>query len=133
MSNFTLSEHSQEKLIGVHLDLVRVVELAISRTTEDFTVGEGVRSLERQKMLVAAGKSQTMNSRHLVGKDGFGHAVDLWCLKDGHITWAMDQYKRLADCVLACADEFGIPVEWGGNWSTFKDGPHFQLSKSRYP
>jgi peptidoglycan L-alanyl-D-glutamate endopeptidase CwlK len=133
MSNFTLSEHSEEKLIGVHLDLVRVVEMAIEKTPEDFTVGEGVRSLERQTQLFLAGKSQTMNSRHLVGKDGFGHAVDLWCLKDGHVTWDAAQYKRLAKVVLACADQIGVPVEWGGNWLKFKDGPHFQLSKSRYP
>ena len=31
------------------------------------------------------------------------------------------------------AGGFGVPIEWGGDWRTFKDGPHFQLPKKEYP
>jgi peptidoglycan L-alanyl-D-glutamate endopeptidase CwlK len=126
--SFSLSEKSRHKLQGVHPDLVRVVERALEMATDDFTVGEGVRSLERQRELHAAGKSQTLKSKHLVQVDGYGHAVDLWVLVDGKVNWEMPRYKRLADVVLGAASLLGVNVEWGGNWHTFKDGPHFQLS-----
>jgi peptidoglycan L-alanyl-D-glutamate endopeptidase CwlK len=125
---YELSEKSRKKLEGVEPDLVAVVELAISRTDQDFCVGEGLRTIERQKMLVETGKSQTMNSRHITG-----HAVDLWVLVKGKVNWEMPRYKKLAALVLDCAKELGVPVEWGGNWRTFKDGPHFQLSKDWKP
>ncbi|WYX09280.1 M15 family metallopeptidase [Achromobacter xylosoxidans] len=31
----------------------------------------------------------------------------------------------------ACAAELGTPVEWGGDWRSLKDGPHFQLPRGR--
>jgi peptidoglycan L-alanyl-D-glutamate endopeptidase CwlK len=27
------------------------------------------------------------------------------------------------------AYELNIKIEWGGDWKSFKDGPHFQLPK----
>ncbi|EIL6013410.1 M15 family metallopeptidase, partial [Escherichia coli] len=27
------------------------------------------------------------------------------------------------------ATEQGIAIEWGGDWKTLKDGPHFQLKR----
>jgi peptidoglycan L-alanyl-D-glutamate endopeptidase CwlK len=27
----------------------------------------------------------------------------------------------------------GVPVEWGGDWRSFFDGPHFQLPWASYP
>ncbi|RYD61794.1 MAG: M15 family peptidase, partial [Verrucomicrobiaceae bacterium] len=69
---YKLSAESLEKLKGVHPDLVKVVKRAIELTTIDFKVGEGVRTPARQKKLVAEGKSKTLNSRHIPGKDGFG-------------------------------------------------------------
>ncbi len=26
-----------------------------------------------------------------------------------------------------------VPVEWGGSWPRFRDGPHFQLPWAKYP
>ena len=75
MSGFHLGTRRRARLEGVHPDLVRVVERAIELTEVDFTVLEGLRNVSRQKELVAAGASQTMNSRHLTG-----HAVDLGAL-----------------------------------------------------
>lgn len=130
MSNFQLSQRSLSRLVGVHPDLVEVVKLAIQRTAVDFTVVEGVRTPERQRELVAQGASQTQNSYHLKQADGYGHAVDLAPLVDGTIPWNdWAQFRALADTVKACAAELDIPVEWGGDWRTFKDGPHFQIPR----
>ncbi|MGN3704454.1 M15 family metallopeptidase [Achromobacter xylosoxidans] len=130
MSNFQLSQRSLGRLDGVHPDLVEVVKLAIQRTAVDFTVVEGVRTPERQRELVAQGASQTQNSYHLKQADGYGHAVDLAPIVGGAIPWDdWAQFRALADTVKACAVELGVPVEWGGDWKTFKDGPHFQIPR----
>ncbi|WP_373981591.1 M15 family metallopeptidase [Achromobacter sp. JD417] len=130
MSRFTLSARSLQRLEGVHPQLVEIVKLAIQRTAVDFTVVEGLRTPERQRELVAAGKSQTLNGLHLKQPDGYVHAVDLAPLVGGAIPWnEWARFKELADVVKACAAELGVPVEWGGDWKTFKDGPHFQLPR----
>ncbi|WP_189371446.1 M15 family metallopeptidase [Achromobacter spanius] len=128
--SFILSERSLGRLAGVHPDLVAVVKLAIQRTPVDFLVVEGVRTVAQQRENVAKGASQTMNSYHLAQADGLGHAVDLAPLVDGAIPWNdWAKFKDLADVVKACAAELGVPVEWGGDWKTFKDGPHFQIPR----
>lgn len=126
--SYKLGKVSLSRLIGVHPDLVAVVKRAIELTEIDFTVTEGLRDIERQKKLLATGASKTMKSRHLTG-----HAVDLAALVDGRIRWDWPLYDKLAKAMKAAAAELNIPVEWGGDWKTFKDGPHFQLPWKRYP
>jgi peptidoglycan L-alanyl-D-glutamate endopeptidase CwlK len=133
---YVLGERSNKKLQGVHPDLVKVVTKAITISSQDFSVGEGLRSITRQKELFSKGKSTTMNSRHLTG-----HAVDLLPYpfngdvdEDGIPNiedW--DQYYPIADAMKQAAKEFGVDIEWGGDWKSFKDGPHFQLSHRNYP
>ncbi|CUJ00055.1 M15 family metallopeptidase [Achromobacter aegrifaciens] len=130
MSKFQLSQRSLTRLVGVHPDLVAVVKMAIERTAVDFTVVEGVRTLAQQREYVARGSSKTMNSFHLPQADGLGHAVDLAPLVSGSIPWSDWQaFADLAAVVKACAAELGVPVEWGGDWKSFKDGPHFQIPR----
>ena len=119
---YTLSKKSRDRLVGVHQDLVKVVERAIEITEIDFAVLEGVRSKTRQEHLVKAGASQTMRSRHLTG-----HAVDLGAYVAGSVRWDWPLYHKLAVAVKQAAAELQIPIEWGGDWTTFKDGPHWQL------
>lgn len=128
MSGFKLGARSRRHLEGVHPDLVRVVERAIELTDTDFTVLEGVRSKERQAAMVAAGASHTMRGRHLSG-----HAVDLGALLDGKVSWAWPLYRRIAKAMKQASEELGIPIEWGGDWVSFKDGPHYQLPWDTYP
>lgn len=130
MTQFQLSQRSLARLEEVHPQLVEIVKLAIRRTPVDFIVIEGVRTPERQRELVAKGASQTQNSLHLKQQDGYGHAVDLAPLVVGAIPWNdWEQFRRLANVVKACAAELGTPVEWGGDWKSLKDGPHFQLPR----
>ncbi|MBU6956044.1 M15 family metallopeptidase, partial [Hahella sp. HN01] len=114
--------------VGLHPDLVKVVERAIQKTPIDFTVLEGLRTIERQKELYKAGKSKAMRSRHLSG-----HAVDLGVLINGSITWEARYYQILADAVKQAAEGLGIPIEWGGDFNGFFDGPHYQLPWKEYP
>lgn len=125
---FALGARSLKALEGVHPDLVRVVKRAIQVTDTDFTVTEGRRTLARQRELVAAGASRTMQSRHLTG-----HAVDLAALVAGSVRWDWPLYGKLNLAMQRAADAEGVPVEWGGSWKTFRDGPHWQLPWDRYP
>ena len=125
---YTLGKKSRDRLVGVHQDLVKVVERAIEITEIDFAVLEGVRSKTRQEQLVKACASQTMRSRHLTG-----HAVDLGAYVAGSVRWDWPLYHKIAPAVKQAAAELQIPVEWGGDWTTFKDGPHWQLPWKEYP
>jgi peptidoglycan L-alanyl-D-glutamate endopeptidase CwlK len=125
---YVLGRGSLSKLTGVHPDLVRVVKRAIEITPVDFTVLEGVRTVAQQKDNVAKGVSTTMRSRHLTG-----HAVDLAPLANGKVSWEWDLYHKLAPAVKQAAKELNVPIEWGGDWKTFKDGPHWQLPWAKYP
>ena len=147
---FKLSQRSLDKLEGVDSDLVAVVKRAIELTKVDFGVIYGMRTEEEQKKLVAAGKSQTMKSNHLIGK-----AVDLMAYVDGKGVWELNVYDDLCDAMKAAAEELGTSVKWGAAWSEgdirtypgtaedammkyidlrrsqgrrpFIDGPHFEL------
>ena len=119
---FKLSQRSLSKLVGVHPKLVEVVKLAITKSPLDFSISEGLRTVERQKELVAQKKSQTLKSRHLVGE-----AVDICVLLDGKANWDFDNYRIVANVFKDCAAELGIKITWGGEWTSLKDGPHFQI------
>lgn len=124
----SLTPRDRKRLEGVHPDLVRVVERAALGRVR-FIVTEGLRTMERQAQLAREGRSQTMRSRHLTG-----HAVDLAVLDDdGKARWDAPAYRALAAEVKAAAAVEGVPVEWGGDWRSFFDGPHFQLPWDRYP
>lgn len=123
-----LGSRSLSRLEGVHPHLVAVVKRAALISDLDFTVLEGVRTKERQQELVKRGASKTMKSRHITG-----HAVDLAPMIGGQISWDWPLYHRLAPIVKRAAAELGHPIEWGGDWRTFKDGPHWQLPWGAYP
>ena len=124
----TLGSRSLTRLVGVHANLVLVVQRAAAISNLDFTVLEGVRTLARQKQLVMAGASQTLKSRHLTG-----HAVDLGAVVDGEVRWDWPLYNRLAEIVKEAARLEKVAVEWGGDWKSLKDGPHWQLPWAKYP
>ena len=148
--SFKLSQRSLSRLEGVNEDLVSVVKWAIDITNVDFGVTEGMRTEETQAKYVAAGKSQTMKSKHLVGQ-----AVDLVAYVDGAVSWELNVYDDVAAAIRLAAKEIGIPIRWGAAWHVdsiadwnftmqdamnsyvdlrraqgrrpFIDGPHFEL------
>jgi peptidoglycan LD-endopeptidase CwlK len=128
MMAILLGARSLSRLEGVHADLIRVVKRAAIESDLDFTVLEGLRTLDRQRQLKAQGATRTMNSRHLTG-----HAVDLAPMIGGKVSWDWPLYHRLAKIVKAAAAAENVPIQWGGDWRTFKDGPHWELPWASYP
>jgi peptidoglycan L-alanyl-D-glutamate endopeptidase CwlK len=120
--SFKLGKRSLSNLEGVHPDLVKVVKRAIELTQVDFTVIEGLRTKERQAQLLKEKKTTTLNSRHLTG-----HAVDIAAWVDDTVSWDWKHYYIIEKAMKQAASELKIPLEWGGDWKTFKDAPHWQL------
>ena len=157
-SMFKLSSKSLGKLEGVNPLMVDTVKRAIELTKVDFGVIYGVRSLETQKKLYAAGRSQTMKSKHLIQTDGTSHAVDLMAYDGSEPSWEIVMYDDIADAMKAAAKETGAKVRWGAAWNIdniaewdrpmedamnnyidirrsqgrrpFIDGPHFELMEA---
>lgn len=129
----TLNARSIALLEGVHPDLRRVVLRCAANSKMDFVVTEGKRTLARQRELVAKGASKTMKSRHLPSADGLSRAVDLAVLVGGKVRWDWPLYHKLAVDMKAAAAAVGVSIEWGGDWKSFKDGPHYQLPWRKYP
>ena len=124
-----IDPRSSARMSGVNPDLMRVVYLAATITPIDFIVTEGLRTLDRQKQLKAAGASKTLRSRHLTG-----HAIDLAARIDGEVRWDWPLYHRLAAAMKEAARLENVTIEWGGDCKGgFKDGPHFQLPWATYP
>lgn len=155
MPQFVLGTASRKELKGVHADLVALVERAIQLSVQDFSVHDGIRTVAEQQALVAAGASQTMESRHITG-----HAVDLVPYVNGKLRWEWPPIYVIADAMRTAAREKGTPLRWGGAWDidfaastdspedlvaayvarrkkqglrAFIDGPHYELPKGSYP
>ncbi len=126
--SYSFGARSLKRLEGVHPDLVRVMKRAIGCSTIDFSIIEGVRTLARQKELMKAGATRTMNSRHLTG-----HAVDVAPYINGKIRWDWPLYIQLAKIIKKAAADEEVILQWGGDWVTFVDGPHFELKWKAYP
>jgi hypothetical protein len=125
---FKFSARSTRNLKGVHPDLVRVALRAIAITDLDFGITEGLRSAARQAQLLDAGASQTLRSRHLTG-----HAIDVVAYVGGDVRWDWPLYDTIATAVKMAARELDVPIEWGGDWVSLRDGPHYQLPWESYP
>lgn len=105
-------KRSRSRLAGVDADIVTVCERLIEVTRQDLTIGEGLRSRERQAMLVRTGKSRTMNSKHLIGE-----AVDIWPLRDGAVPWNdLDVWYDMAVDMRAASLDTGVRLVWGARW-----------------
>lgn len=121
----TLNERSLRNLEGVRPELVGVVKRAAELCPVPIVVTEGLRSMKRQRELKAAGKSWTIDSRHLTG-----HAVDLVDADD--FKYDIPDMDRIAKAMKEAAAELGVAIVWGGDWKQ-RDTPHFELDRKAYP
>ena len=133
---FVLGKTSLARLKGVDEQLVNIVKRAIEISEVDFTVLEGVRTLERQRELYAQGRTApgkivtwTMKSRHIEGK-----AVDLVPYP---LDWNdLEKFNKIKDAMFQAASEQDVNLRWGADWDgdgKYRekgeyDSPHFELN-----
>ena len=120
-----------DRLQTVHPNLARLIRTVAE--TWDITILETTRTPERQAELFAQGKSKTMQSKHLVQSDGYGHAVDLAPMP---VDWNdLSRWSYFGGFCRGTAIRLGIAIVWGGDWNgntqvkdqTFNDLDHLEL------
>ncbi len=133
--SFRLGPTSEANLVHVEQGLVACARLAISFTTQDFGVFEGLRSVERQKALYLAGASRTLDSYHIPDVDGVGHALDLVPYVLGRLQWQMPLCLLIAASMHKASHSLGVPLTWGGVWDLplgDLDPRHLESEVQRY-
>ncbi len=125
MAGYKWSARSEKNLKGIHPDLRKVCDLALQLTPIDFIIVQGRRTIAQQRQYIKEGKSQTLDSRHLQGM-----AIDY---VDVGATYHPERMKQISMAFKDAAKHLGIPINWGGDWKSFKDTPHIELPKKQYP
>ena len=136
------SKKSKAMLEQCHPDIQKVMNEAIKII--DFSITEGARTKEKQLEYYKAGKSKTLNSKHLpkyckeINKE-CSFAIDVLPYP---VDWNdRERFCLLAGIVLGMAkllkDQGKIKstIRWGGDWSmnnitkdeSFSDLPHFEV------
>lgn len=124
---------SLRNLDGVHPDLVRVAKRAIQKTRIDFGISEGVRSKDRQLMLLSQGKTTIENSQHLIQPHtDFGHAIDVFAYINGKANWNRKYYGPIVQTFITEATVLGIQLRFGHLWKDFNDSYHIELNPRFY-
>lgn len=133
---YRYGRRSTERLQSCDPDLILLFNEALADPTcpSDITILEGHRGEERQNQMVAEGKSQLRwpKSRHNTFPS---MAVDAAPYVGGAISWSWPHYYPLADHIkatwarLKAEGKVHGELEWGGDWSSFKDGPHWQINR----
>lgn len=124
---FKLTNTDLARLKGVDPRLVRVLIEAAKTAKTPFKVLEGLRSAAKQAEYFKKGTSMLdgvkKKSKHQLGK-----AVDIVPVINGKVeTKSWTPFYPMAANVKAAAKRLGIKVTWGGDWKSFKDGPHFEV------
>ena len=137
---YSFGDRSRSRLETCHPAIRAVMSRAIELTPFDFTIVCGWRNEADQNKAFADGKSKKRwpQSKHNHMEAGQPHslAVDIAPWINGGIAWEdRISFAVLAGVVFAAAQERGVTIRWGGNWSPgwaptlnkFPDLPHFEL------
>jgi len=129
----SFGETSRHRLVGVHPSLTKILFEVVQMYDISIPPSGGLRTEAQQAELFASGKSKTINSKHLIQSDGYGHAVDVVPYP---VDW--DDSKRfffMAGAIMMSAKRNNIKIRWGHDWDmdmdfedqSFNDSVHFEI------
>lgn len=150
--SFRFSQRSLSNLATVHPDLRRLAQRALELSDVDFTVIQGLRTRDQQAKLYGQGRTaaqiraqglpphyaqpnaprvtNTMNSNHMSGRAlDFAPYVGRIILPQKPTAAEIELFRSVANAFKAAAMELCLPIEWGGDWKSFKDYPHIEMKK----
>ena len=154
--SYILSNRSKQRLEGVHPFLKEVINMAISESPDDFGIptygglrtakvqkelydkGRSIESLERGEKPITYTDGIRKKSNHQISKYGYGEAFDIYIYdhNTNKASWNVERLTNIAIHILKCADKVkenseykDLVLTWGGNWTRFKDYPHFQINR----
>lgn len=127
-----ISKRSLDNLKNVDPRLCIVIGMILAEAKVDFTITSGFRSVVEQQDLYAQGRTKEgsivthkngtdKKSYHQTGKaiDFIPYPFKGWDDKDS--------FKKVGKELERVANHLGFKCQYGGDWSSFKDYPHFQL------
>jgi hypothetical protein len=111
-------------LRGIASKFINEVE---KRLGKKLRIASGLRTFDEQNALYAKGRTApgTVVTRAKGGESyhNYGLAFDVYYTNNGSV----DLKTAIKPDVAKIGQELGL--EWGGSWKSFKDMPHFQLTK----
>ena len=133
---YQLSKRSRERLNGISTVLIDIIEEGIVNSPFDFGIPQygGLRTAEDQNKLYQQGRD--LPGSIITNVDGYikqsyhqtGKAFDIYAYVDGRASWNVQHLTAIARHLQQIAkDCYSINLEWGGDWRSFKDYPHFQI------
>lgn len=151
--NYSFSKNSQ-KLIDTCEPVIQVIcrnAMAIANTRiahcPDWGVSAGKRTTDEQFNLFRQGRSMAIKDKGsseyvvidptkvITNADGYskksahqsGLAFDIYCYVDGKTNYDLENLSMVATCIMQAANDFGVDLQWGGNWKSLVDAPHFEV------
>lgn len=121
---------SDKRIGSLHpLVIAKVKEFIIRAEKEldiKLRVVSAFRSWAEQTILYARGRTvpgkKVTNAKAGSSYHNFGLAIDVVEIKNGKAVWNNPNWSKIAELGKS------IGFEWGGDWRSFKDKPHFQLT-----
>ena len=125
----TLADERSERNIATLLPQVQPLARALIENAAAIGICikalSGTRSYDEQNALYEQGRSQpgriVTNARGGYSNHNFGVAFDIGVFEGGRYLDESPSYKAVGALGLK------LCLEWGGNWKTIVDEPHFQL------
>ena len=131
--NYKLSKRSLRRLKGVEPLLIAIFVEGIKDCPHDFGIPMhgGLRTSEEQnnlfKQKLSKADGYTKKSYHQTGR-----AIDIYGYVDDSATWDEEILKTIARHLQEVAlKRYAVTLEWGGDWKSFKDMPHFQIKSNQ--
>ena len=145
MKEFKLSKRSEKNIEGVRQSIITLVKRVLKKSPHDFGIPKygGKRTPQEQNDLY---NSTTQDGKRLTWLDGYiklsyhqsGNAFDIFIYDEHGACWkCIDKYQQVAQIFKKEFDlmkEEGLfkhdeNIYWGGDWTKFKDLPHFEVKK----
>ncbi|KWX70482.1 M15 family metallopeptidase [Paenibacillus jilunlii] len=135
-----VNSKSAARLGGLHPVLLAAANVLIQRCYArgiPIVITQGLRTIAEQNALYAQGRTKkgaiVTNARGGSSFHNYGLAMDFaLLLPDGqNISWDMSRDgdgDKLADWKEVVQEAKKLGLEWGGDWTSFKDYSHFQLA-----
>lgn len=130
---------SSKRLIGLHPVVIAAASVLIERCYVrgvPILITQGLRTIAEQDSLQAQGRTKpgsiVTNAKGGYSYHNFGLAVDFALLlpNGSSVSWDMNRDyngNNIKDWIEVVDEAKKLGFEWGGDWTSFKDYPHFQM------
>ncbi|WP_339248272.1 M15 family metallopeptidase [Paenibacillus sp. FSL R10-2796] len=131
---------SSKRLVGLHPFVLAAATVLIERCYVrgvPIVITQGLRTIAEQDALYAQGRTKpgsiVTNAKGGYSYHNFGLAVDFALLlpNGSSVSWDMNRDyngNNIKDWIEVVEEAKKLGFDWGGDWTSFKDYPHFQMA-----